>query len=89
MFTVSVDIETTDPLTETALERAAELGGVATGRPGGRQLGATMTVEAPTAAVAGILATDRLVAVAAGVATALEVLTCDEFDRRQALELAK
>jgi hypothetical protein len=86
MFTVSVDVQTDNPVTSDQIMAVAKIGGVATGEPDGRFIGTIMTVEADDAVFA-VQEAEHLVKqiVGTGTVVAAEALTVEEFDRRQAL----
>lgn len=81
---VSIDLEAREPVDEDDLDRIAELGGAAAGRPGERRFGATMTVVADNIPEATAVGAGRLHEILAGEVVAVEVLTADEADRRLA-----
>jgi hypothetical protein len=83
-YTADVTWRTAKPLTEDTLFRFAELGGAASGEPGGRTIGATFTVEGATMPDAAASGLERLAAVAAGEPVSIEIMTHDEQDRRLA-----
>jgi hypothetical protein len=81
-FTVEVTLRATRPLTQTALMRVAELGGITVGKPGDRHLETTLTVTAANvceAAKQGAAAVSERIS---GEIVAVEAMTTDEADRR-------
>jgi hypothetical protein len=86
LFTVSVDLDSVQPLTMEQLEDVAAIGGVSIGSPGDTTVGAAMTVAADDALLAGRRAVDLVTAIVGpGRVVGCEALTTEEFDRREAL----
>lgn len=82
LFTVTVDIATDRPLTIADLETVAAIGGAASGNPGEHLLGTTMTIDAASADAAGVEAAVSVTSLVTGLTVRLEILTVEEFDRR-------
>lgn len=80
-YMVSVELEALEPLTEEALDRATDLGGVSSGRPGGRRVGATMTVVAGSPAEASAVGSWRLSQVVPGHVISVEAILGEEVDK--------
>lgn len=81
-YTVEVAIRTAQPLTLSALESVASVGGVAAGDPGGRRIETMLTVTAPDiprAVAKGIRIVQERVA---GTVIAAAGMTTAEADRR-------
>jgi len=83
-YMVSIDLEAREAIDQDNLDRIAELGGAAAGRPGERRVGATMTVVADNTTEAAAVGAVRLHEILVGEVVAVEVLTADEADRRLA-----
>ncbi len=85
-WTVSIEVETPGDLSEEEIFAVAEIGGVASGEPGGRRIGTTLTRAAPDAVAAlasAILAVAGAVGGGGRVLSA-EVMTIDEAERHLA-----
>lgn len=83
-FTVEVAVHTTRAITEELLFAVAEIGGVATGSVGSHALETTLTVRSRSLLEAGKEGLRKVLEVAPGEAARAEVMTVDEFDRREA-----
>lgn len=80
-FTAEITLHTKRPLTEDALLDFAQIGGVAVGHVGGREVELTFTVNAPNVSTAF----ERAIATASsrnGTIVAVSVMTTAEADRR-------
>lgn len=94
-YTVEIAVATKRPLTIEELEDVAEIGGAASGKPGGRRLETTMTVKAESFSHAAARAAETIAGIVAGRVAALNVMTIAEHDQRfearvdaKAIELA-
>lgn len=83
-FTVEIAVRTTHPITEELLFAVAEIGGVATGHVGQHALETTLTVRARSLMDAGKEGMRKVLAIAPGATARAEVMTIEEFDRREA-----
>lgn len=81
-YTVEITLQTKRALTEDALFAVAELGGVAVGLPGSRQVETTLTVAAEEVSAAADLAIRRVLERVPGKVIAVDVMTTAEADRR-------
>lgn len=81
-WSVTVYWDCEPEVTQELLFDIAAMGGAAGGRPGEQRVDTTMTVAAPTAAVAVSMATKRLARVVPGRLAGAEVMTTEEADRR-------
>lgn len=82
--TVNVTWATRLPLDQDTIFDFAALGGAASASPGDKTVHATFTVDADDFAAAMAEALDRLAKIADGHPIAVEILTHDEQDRRDA-----
>lgn len=83
-YTVELSMLARRPLTEEALFAAAEVGGVAAGTVGARELETTLTVTAADLPAAAERAIARITELVAGEIIAVEAMTIAEADRRLA-----
>jgi hypothetical protein len=81
-YSVTITIETAEPITIELLESVASIGGAAGGNVGEYRLDTTLTVEADSAADAVAAAVARLAL--PGSVIAAETMTAEEADRRLA-----
>lgn len=82
-YTVEITLHTKRALTKDALFAVAELGGVAVGRPGGRHLETTLTIDADDWLTAADTAINRIgERIAEAKIVAVDVMTTAEADRR-------
>ena len=83
-YTVTLVLDTAQPLSEDSLMSVAEIGGAAGGNVGGQRLETTLTVAAPTPSVAIEKAMRLVLAKVDGSVASISALTTEEFDRREA-----
>lgn len=83
-YVVEVTLNARQPLTEAALMSVAGIGGTAVGNPGQKRLETTLTVKAIDVRQAAVKAVEAVTNKVAGIVLAVEAMTTDEADRRDA-----